>query len=57
MNPCLSEIIHKIIPSITNRTITAQSEDKLEEMQKYFADKIETAIVKIKYFNLNSGSC
>ena len=54
MNPCLSEIIHKIIPSITNRTITAQSEGKLEEMQKYFADKIETAIVKIKYFNLRN---
>ena len=30
MNPCLSEIIHKIIPSITNRTITAQSDVKLE---------------------------
>lgn len=54
MNPCLSEIVHKIIPSITNRTITAQSEDKLEEMQKYFADKIEAAIVNIKYFNLRN---
>ena len=54
MNPCLSEIIHKIIPSITNRTITAQSEDKLEEMQKYFADKIERAIIRIRYFNLRN---
>merc|ERR1719210_3139082 len=54
MNPCLSEIINKIIPSIVNRSVTAQSEDKLQEMQQYYAGQIENAIINIRYFNLRT---
>ena len=54
MNPCLSEIINKIIPSIVNRSVAAQSEDKLQEMQQYYAGQIENAIINIRYFNLRT---
>ena len=54
MNPPISEIIHKIIPSITNGSYNGLSEDQLNEMQKYYVTQIENVIIKIKYFNLRT---